>query len=772
MTAESDVIRLRATPCGTGGRIHGFVAALLPACTFAALVPPAGAAAQTTEDARPTLQAVRLLDTESLRLDGRLDDPAWQRALPSSDFRQQDPVEGGEPTERTEVRVLYDDRNLYIGVMLYDSEPDGVIGHQRRRDAGLGTDDRFMWILDTFMDGRTGYFFEINPAGLMGDGLLGGSFNKSWDGIWEARVARGDWGWSAEIRIPFSTLNFDPTLDTWGINFQRTIRRRNEEILWSGWRRNQGLFRVVHAGRLTGLEGLSQGTGIEVRPYTVGNWTRSPGQDPASSRTGDVGFDVSYNLTPSLRAALTVNTDFAEVEVDQRRVNLTRFPLRFEERRDFFLEGSGVYAFATSSGPSPYFSRRIGLVDGEPVPIRYGARLGGQAGRFELGFQHLRTGAGAGLGEEDFTVARVKSSILEQSTVGAIYTRRASAPPPPLPGADPGEPQPTAPPDRHTVGWDLDLFTSRFLGNRNLQFEAFTVLHTDPVGDGSTTLWDRSTRGIRLNFPNDVWRVHASLREFGDAYDPAVGFVARRGFRRFQPTIGWHPRPASLTGVRQLSWVFFWEYLTRLDGRLETRREQFTLPEIAFESGDNLSLEITRGYEWLERPFRIRPDIEVPAGSYLNWEWELSGRTAGRRALSASASIGRGGFWSGTRSEGDVSVTLRPSPGWAFTGTYERNEVQLPQGDFTTNLGRLSAAWDVSPWASINSNVQYDDVTRVVGLFARARWILRPGNDLFLVYTHNWREEELIPTPDGRTERRFETLSRGGAAKLTYAIRF
>jgi len=731
------------------------------------------AAAQSPGDERPAVEAVRLAPGEALRLDGLLDEPVWQRAAPASGFRQQDPHEGMEPTEPTEVRILYDDRNLYLGVMLHDSDPRGVIGHQRRRDAGLNTDDRFMWVLDTFLDGRTGYFFEINPAGLMGDGLLGGRVNKSWDGIWEARVARGEWGWSAEIRIPFSTLNFDPGLDTWGINFQRTIRRRNEEILWSGWRRNQGLFRTAHAGRVTGLEGLSQGLGVEVRPYTVGNWTRSVGQDPASQRTGDMGFDVSYNITPSLRTALTFNTDFAEVEVDQRRVNLTRFPLRFEERRDFFLEGSGVYAFATSSGPSPYFSRRIRLVAGQPVPITYGARLGGQAGRFELGFQQLRTGAGGGLGSEDFTVARVKGSFLEQSTLGVIYTRRASAPywvstgDPEAPA-----PEPVAPLDRHTLGWDLDLYTSRFLGDKNLQFEAFAVLLSDPDGDGATTLGDRSARGIRLSYPNDVLRMHASLREFGDTYDPAVGFVPRNGFRRFQPTVSWNPRPESVGWVRQLSWEFFWEYLTTLNGVLETRREQFTLPEISFESGDNLKLEVTRGYEWLEAPFRIRPEVVIPAGSYLNWGWELSARSAGRRAVSGSASLSHGGFWSGSRTGVEGSLTARPAPGWSLTTHFEHNEVDLPEGSFGTNLGRLSGSWDVSPWASITGNVQYDDVTKVVGLFTRARWILRPGNDLFFVYTHNWREEAVLPEPQERRDRRFETLSRGGAVKLNYVLRF
>jgi hypothetical protein len=405
------------------------VPTLALACVAAAATPP-GLAAQTrppTADA--PLLAYRLQADDRVQLDGRLDEALWALATPVSDFTQVDPVEGGEPSERTEIRAVYDADALYLGAKLFD-DPEGILAYQRRRDAGLGTDDRFMWILDTFKDGRTGYFFEINAAGLMGDGLMGsGGFfgvNKSWDGIWEARVAVLDDGWSAEIRIPFSTLNFDPSAESWGINFQRTIRRRNEEMRWRGWRRNQGLTSPVHAGELTGLRDLSQGLGLEVTPYAVQKWQTTPENEDPTSFPGDVGVDIGYSLTPSLRAALSVNTDFAEVEVDQRRVNLTRFPLRFPEQRDFFLEGSGVFSFASRSGPQPYFSRRIGLQEGEPVPIHYGARLGGQAGPYELGFIQVGTGAGGSVGSENFTVARVKRGLFEQSAVGALYTRRAS----------------------------------------------------------------------------------------------------------------------------------------------------------------------------------------------------------------------------------------------------------------------------------------------------------------------------------------------------------
>jgi hypothetical protein len=723
-------------------------------------------------DDRPRVEAVRIPDHLDIRIDGFLDDEAWSLAHPITEFRQQDPIEGGVPTEPTEIRLLYDQRALYIGALFYDSEPGGILAHQLQRNAGLGTDDRFMWILDTFQDGRTGYFFEINPAGLMGDGLIGGGggpgggLNKSWDGIWEVRTRIVPEGWTAEIRIPFSTVNFDPGSQSWGINFQRTIRRKNEEILWSGWRRSESLFRPVHAGEVTGLTGLSQGIGVEVKPYfAASNAHGGPGTSGWDS-DAKAGFDVTYSLTPSLRAAVSVNTDFAEVEVDQRRVNLTRFPLRFPEQRDFFLEGSGVFAF---SWADPFFSRRIGLVEGQEVPIRFGARLAGQAGRYELGMYQVRTGETDLIGidqnriqpAEDFTVGRVRRSLFRQSHVGAIYTRRATE------TLQDG----VSLPDRHTMGGDVDFYTSSALGRYNAQIEGFLVYHTDPEAGGDLLAAERRARGFRINFPNDVVRFHHSFRDFGEGWDPAVGFAQRRGFRRHQPTLTFAPRPSNWALVRQLQWQLYFEYLTDLDNRLLTRNLDFTLLQLNFESGDRFSIEGGRGLERLERPFTIHGSgedaIRIPVGRYDGWGWSTGFQTAGRRFLSGGVDLGRSDFWSGTRTEARMNATIRPRRGVSLSANLEHNEVRLDQGAFDTNLVRFSGSWNLSPLASLTGNVQYDDVSRVVGLFARARWIVRPGSDIYLVWTHNWQNEaERLFDP------RLVPLSRGGAMKANYSYRF
>jgi hypothetical protein len=728
---------------------------LAAALLFSVVYSPAEAGRRDDTSGVPIVHAHQLEAGEFVVLDGRLQEAAWERTVPATGFRQQEPVEGGAPSEHTEVHIAYDRNNLYIGVVLHDSDPDGIIGHQKQRDASLNSDDRFMWVLDTYLDGRSAYFFEINPAGLMGDGLLrigsGLSLNKSWDGIWEAKVARGDYGWSAEIRIPFRTLNFDPSSDRWGVNFQRTIRRKNEELVWSGHLRNQGLMRPIHAGRLVGLSDMSQGIGLEARPYAAGSWQNAPGQ--SHDRNVDFGFDVQYSLTPSLRAAFTLNTDFAEVEVDQRRVNLTRFPLSYPERRQFFLEGSGVYSFSPASGVNPYFSRRIGLVQGSPIPLLYGARLGGQAGPYDIGFLQIRTGREGAVPGEQFTVARLRRNILRQSSLGVIYTRRAAEKL--ASDAD------TDLPHRHTIGTDLDLYTSSFLGNRNLQFEAFLVWHTDPVPGGSTTGWDRAARGVRLNYPNDIWRMHVSYREFGDAWDPAVGFAPRRGFRRVQPTVTFAPRPG-WRPVRQLEFEGMLEHLTTLENTLETRRVNLKPLGVRFQSGDTFSVDVSSTFERLERSFTIHPGVVLLPGDYEFREVEAELSSAKKRRLAADISLRTGQFWSGNRTRYQAGMTLLPLTGLRLALTTERNDIRLLGTSFSPTLVRASAEWHASPWASVIGNVQYDDVSGLLGLYTRLRWIVRPGSDFYLVYTHNWRYSPLEVL----------TLSRGATSKINYTHRF
>ncbi len=739
-----------------------------------ALVAPVPLLAQDAVSG-PPLVASRLAADATIDIDGQLLEDVWSTAVPITDFTARLPVEGAEPTWPTEIRVAYDDDALYIGAMLYD-HPDSIISFQKRRDVGLGTDDRFMWIFDTFDDDRTGYFFETNANGLIGEGIITGSagrsVNKSWDTIWEIRTARLQNGWSVEVRIPFLSLNFDPESTAWGINFQRTIRRRNEEIMWRGWLRNQTLFNPAFAGRLEGLQGLSQGIGLELRPYVTGNYRNQPGDPEPTTWPRDVGFDVGYNLTPGLRAAVSVNTDFAEVEVDQRRINITRFPIRFPEQRNFFLEGSGVYSFAPRSGPEPFFSRRIGLEDGQAIPIEYATRLGGQAGRFEVGFLQAGTAETDETAAEQFTVARAKYLFVGQSTIGAMWTRRATN--------DFG--MVATPDDRHTLGVDLDYRTTTFLGNKNLELEAFLAWNTDPQAglrapdEETPDFGTRSARGLRLNYPNDVWQSHISYREFGDDYLPAVGFVRRNNFRRVEPRFGWWPRPEGIAAIRQFQFDVLFRALEDLrTGEVLERFWEVGLFGAEFESGDSFDVEVTRLYEFLDRDFGVgREDIPILAGEYTNWGIDLEARTARQRKVSFGGNVGREGFWDGTRIYATSAIDFRPQPGYQISFEVEHNRIDLPRGNFDTNVFILDGAWDISPQASVTGNVQYDDISELAGLFLLGRWLVNPGSELFIVYTHNWQRPETlgIPDPGFRPDRDFATISRGAAFKINYTWRW
>lgn len=731
---------------------------LLVVCLLLSAV---AARAQGPVETPPTLAALRLGPGDAIRIDGALDEDVWRRAVPATSFTQRDPDNGAAASESTRVRVVFDADRLIIGAELSDDDADGIRANQMQRDGSFDADDRFIVSLDTFLDRRNGYVFQVNPAGAMVDGLInasardddfGAGINRSWDGIWTARVRRSSGGWSTEIEIPFRTLNFDTTASTWGINFQRTIRRKSEEALWTGWDRSLGVTRMADAGRLEGLFGLSQGVGLDLKPYVVGNVSAAPGRGrPDAVSTGDVGLDVLYNVTPALRATVSINTDFAETEVDQRQVNLTRFPLFFEEKRDFFLQGSSYFDFARELGQQvmPFFSRRIGLdADGVPQPIDVGAKLTGQAGAFDVGILQVRTHDTGLQPGADFTVARIRRRVLRESYVGVLYTRRAER----VAGADAAD----------TAALDFSLRTSRFLGNRTVDLSGWFIHTTNPLDTGQNI-----GRGLRLQYPNDPLYLDFSYRELQPHYRPAVGFVQRVGFRRFNPELRytWHFPRTPILRSQQLR--IDPEFIYDPDNRLVTRTIDIKPLTLAFDDGSTFEVEVSPTYDRLERDFEIFDGVVLPADSdYSFTRVQLTGATANQRVMAVGGSIGLGGFYSGRRRQFSANVQARPRAGVAVALEAEHNVLELVEGDFATDVFRATANTQFSPSVSVANNVQYDSVSRSIGWQARFRWIQRPGNDLFLVYTHNWREFADI---GGRS---WERLDNRLATKLVYTLRF
>jgi hypothetical protein len=706
---------------------------------------------------RPQVQAYRLAEADTIVVDGAPDEAAWKKAPPATDFRQRDPDNGDPATEQTEVRIVFDQDRIILGVICLDSEPSRLLGNQMQRDQSFSSDDRFMWAIDPFLDGRSGYFFEINPSGAMGDGLItgptggddfGGEMDKAWDGIWIARVRRTGTGWTAEIEIPFKTLNFDPGATSWGANFQRTVRRKNEDSLWTGWLRTEGLTRMSNAGRVEGIRDISQGIGLDLKPYLLGAASSAPGRGvPGTSGDYDIGLDAFYNVTPALKANFTVNTDFAETEVDERRTNLTRFPLFFPEKREFFLDGNNFFSFPTGED-SPFFSRRIGLNQGQAQPIRYGAKLIGQLGKQDIGVLQVSTEG------EDFTVSRVKRRFGSQSSLGVLYTRRAT--------------RDSIVDPRHTMAADLTLATPSFIGDTVLDAGAWFIHTTKPeflTEDGDEPPAGGSNAyGWNASIEKDPWEAGIRFHEYQAAYDAAVGFTPRRNYRQWNPEVGWQPRLDGHPVIRGFRFETQMDLNLNLDNVLVDRNLHLTPLSVELHSGDEVTFDVFRQTEQLDEDFEIEDGVILAAGNRYAWtRYQIEAESAEQRKVAGTVEYSFGDFWSGSRRELNVELSFRPRPGLSLQLETEYNEVDLPEGSFTTRVYQLDARTQFNPWISLSSNVQYDSESREVGWQVRFRWIQKPGNDLFFIWTQNWLDENRAG---------FKPLDRRGAAKIVRTIRF
>ena len=476
-------------------------------------------AAQQSEHGRadaPLATARRA--TGPIRLDGRLDEPDWQSAAPIGPLTQREPIEGQAATEQTEIRILFDELALYIGIMCHESHPRATVSTQLLRDANLDVDDRITIVLDPFFDHRNGFFFQVNPAGARSDGQISDNpqdLIRDWDGIWDAAVTRTAEGWTVELAIPFKTLRFKPDQTVWGFNVERQIKHLFETDRWAAARQTSWIGNLADAGQLAGLEGARQGRGLDVRPYVSG------GRDTGDAQIAG-GLDVFKNLTPNLNASVTVNTDFAETEADIRQVNLTRFPLFFPEKRTFFLEGAGVFNVAGLAGGSdliPLFTRRIGLHGDEDtggrVPIAVGAKLVGRQSDYNIGVLDVQTRSvpEASLDAENLFAARLSRNLLQQSSVGAIVTS--------------GNPDGTG--RNSLIGADARLATSTFHGNRNISLDMF-VERTDDRSAGADY-----AGGVLVRYPNDRWDLSLDWKQIGERFLPALGFVPRAGIRTTSP---------------------------------------------------------------------------------------------------------------------------------------------------------------------------------------------------------------------------------------------
>jgi len=703
----------RRTLYSSGGRIGRVcVLAAIAALTIAMPV----AAVDSTVQAGSTDQEIRL--------DGVLDEPGWQRAGVIENLVQQDPHPGGPTPFDTEVRVLVNPNAVYIGFVCHDPEPSRIAIHTMQRDGVMTGDDTVSVVLDPIADGRRGYIFRINAAAARLDGLVSGaeSMSTDWDGIWDAKTQRTPEGWTAEIRIPTQTLRFKWGQDHWGFNVERYVPRVLTTLRWSGITLDATFIDLQRAGNLTGVGSLRQGLGLSLAPYGLVRSEKDFENDEHTVE-GEAGGDLTWNFTGDLTGYLTINPDFAETEIDSRQVNLTRFALFFPEKRAFFLEGSDIFEFGSGLGRDfiPFFSRRMGLFEGEKVPLLGGAKLIGRAGKWRVAALAVAADETDLTQKTNLFSGRVTYDVDKHLTLGVIATD--------------GDPEGER--DNSLGGIDVLWRTSTFNGDKNFSAGAWAAMSRGDVPDGRRSGW-----GFKIDYPNDLWDIYAVFKEFGEGLDPALGFLPRPGTRWYQGGAQYRPRPqgGAFGWVRQFFFELFPLYIESADGRAESWRI-FTAPFNArTQSGEHLEANIVPQFERLDEPFEISDGVFIPPGEYTYTRFRVEAQSSRHRPWRVGASVWFGDFFTGslTQASGFVSYTT-PAGHLQLELNGEHDTGRLPEGDFTLDLWQFKAVYAFTPDLILSSYIQYDSESRDLGANTRFRWTIKPGNDFFVVWYHSWR---------------------------------
>jgi len=673
----------------------------------------------------PEIGAQRV--TQPPIIDGVLDEDVWMLAPSISEFVQQEPSVGSPATEKTQVKLLYDDDALYLGVRAFDSDVDGVVSSEMRRDSDRILDeDYFALILDTFKDSRSGYMFVVSPLGAKleqqvfeeGEGGRPGwpspNINRNWDGVWEAGTRITEEGWTAEIAIPMVTIRFpEVNQQIWGANFKRNIRRKNEQVYWSAIPQAYDLTRVSLAGNIVGMEDLSRGMDLRVKPFLVAGGSRK--QTVAQTKNashGDVGLDLKYGVTAGLNLDITVNTDFAQAEVDDERINLTRFPLFFPEKREFFLENAGQFNIGAVSivgrTADLFFSRRIGLTPtGDQVPILAGARMTGKIGRNNIALMDIQTDEAFGKKGDNFFVARYSRDVMGRSKIGGMVINKET-----IGGTH----------FNRTFAADMTL-----VPKENLTIQGF-LSKTDTPGMTGEDLGS----SLHVAYLDRNWNVYGSYLDLGDNFNPEVGFVPRNGIRtskvHFEPT----PRPGRL-GIRILQPMINLTHTTDQNNRLVTRRIHYMLG-MGFESGASAVLMYNASFERLDKPFAVAKDVAIPVGDYDFGDWRFMYNTDPSRRVYATMTYSPQTFFDGTRTDVDLKLGIRLGSRLSTEGQYVQNKVDLPAGDFKLRVGALKIDYALSPVMTLRTITQYNSLTKQWSTSARFNYIYRPGSDIYLVF--------------------------------------
>ncbi|MFP6875167.1 MAG: carbohydrate binding family 9 domain-containing protein [Verrucomicrobiales bacterium] len=671
-------------------------------------------------------------------IDGDLGDEIWKSAVVVTGFGQVEPISGAAPSERTEMRVFSTSRALYLGVRCFDSDPGGILAKERRRDSPGRGDDRVRLVLDTFGRAKNGYYFGVAGGGGKADGVVrsGGRPDLTWDTIWACETSVDQEGWSAEFEIPFRSLAFDVNRTSWGFNVEREIRRRHEKLRWASPTRLRSMWSLQGLGKLTGLKDLDTGIGIDVRPTLLARYRSERGK--GSDFGLEPSLDGFYRLTPSLTATWTWKTDFAETDVDDRQVNMTRFPLFFPEKRSFFLEDAKNFRFGgIHRSPLPFHSRTIGLAsDGSRVPIQLGGKLTGKSGKWNLGFLGVKLDETEDLKGDEVYVGRVSYDVLEESSVGGIFTL--------------GDPRSNS--DAETYGLDFELKNSS-LGELKEGIIRGWAMATEGEQDGYG--W-----GLSAVYPNNPLYARASLQRVGENLDPAVGFIRRPGIYEFFGLISYELYPEGKI-LNEVDLELNTQVDMDMDRNALSEDIEFST-EFEFESGDRAEFALSRQRELFDKDFEIFDDIFVPAGNYNYWRGRAAMTTAPSRGWYVSAGTNLGGYPNGERFGLAGKLGWQPTPSFSAGFGAGVDWFDLEGGDFETLILNGSVRLAPTKKVFVSSRVQFDTVSGQLGLNSRLRWMVTPASDIYLVFNQGFR----------RFDDRFDRTSTEAVAKVGWTFRF
>lgn len=676
-------------------------------------------------------------------IDGVMDDAVWERAAYIDEFHQIIPVEYAQPTERTEIRLLYDDNAIYVAAKMF-IDPALITANILKQNTTIfGSDDFISISFDSFNTQRGGYFFGVNPNGVRADGLYRNisQFYADWDTIYYAETSIVEDGWIAEFEIPFKSVSFDPNNDTWGMNFSRRIQEKNEQMVWVS---NDRRYDPSSAGLVTGLVGMNQGLGLDIVPSTSVTHDRSFVAGTSDTRV-EPSLDVFYKINSGLNGSFTVNTDFSATEVDDRQVNLTRFSLFFPEKRDFFLREADIFEFGRlNQNGRPFFSRRIGLGRrGDTIDLELGGKISGRIGDLELGALTIRQDESGSVDADTLSVLRVKKGLFGESTIGAIFT----------------DGNPTSNLDNSLGGVDFLYRVSNLPGGRIFEVSSWYQQSSTQGISG-----DDSAMGIEVQFPSQEGLTGGlKFNRFEDNFNPALGFANRTGVDQSVAAINYNWRPD--TGPFQT--VYFstdWERYDDSDGNLQSESFSVTPLELTTNAGDAMFLRSNFDTEVLLQPFEIYPGVVLPAGKYDFENHGIEFRGASFRKISGRMAYIEGTFWSGRQKRLFGNVTWTPSPRLRMNVGYNITDVQLPEGDFITRLLTAGIDYIFSNQLSWVNLIQYDNISETLGINMRLNWIPVAGQEFFFVVNHNLQDID--------RDNRFHSAASTVTAKVSYTFRY